>query len=162
MSLCPCGSQLAYDECCRPLLAGERQAETPEALMRSRYCAFVERAYDYLAGSLHPAHRADYDAAATRRWAENAEWLGLEILSTEGGGPTQQEGTVEFIALYKEQGLVKRHHEQSRFQRVDGRWYFVDGEVVSPGTRVRQQPRVGRNAPCPCGSGKKFKKCCGR
>ncbi|GAH68037.1 unnamed protein product, partial [marine sediment metagenome] len=27
---------------------------------------------------------------------------------------------------------------------------------------VRDQPKVGRNDPCPCGSGKKFKKCCGR
>ena len=29
-------------------------------------------------------------------------------------------------------------------------------------TIVRGQPKVGRNDPCPCGSGKKFKKCCGR
>ncbi len=27
---------------------------------------------------------------------------------------------------------------------------------------VRQTPKIGRNAPCPCGSGKKYKKCCGR
>ncbi|TAM83683.1 MAG: hypothetical protein EPN47_04920 [Acidobacteria bacterium] len=26
----------------------------------------------------------------------------------------------------------------------------------------RSQPKIGRNQPCPCGSGKKFKKCCGR
>jgi preprotein translocase subunit SecA len=32
--------------------------------------------------------------------------------------------------------------------------------------RVKQirleQPKVGRNEPCPCGSGKKYKKCCGK
>lgn len=29
-------------------------------------------------------------------------------------------------------------------------------------TRVRKEPKVGRNDPCPCGSGKKYKQCCGR
>ena len=28
--------------------------------------------------------------------------------------------------------------------------------------RRKSVPKVGRNAPCPCGSGKKYKKCCGR
>jgi hypothetical protein len=27
---------------------------------------------------------------------------------------------------------------------------------------VREEPKVGRNAPCPCGSGRKYKKCCGK
>lgn len=34
--------------------------------------------------------------------------------------------------------------------------------IVSGGTYQRETPKVGRNDPCPCGSGKKFKKCCGR
>lgn len=33
-------------------------------------------------------------------------------------------------------------------------------EVVAP--VVRQEPKIGRNDKCPCGSGKKYKKCCGR
>ena len=69
---------------------------------------------------------------------------------------------MEFTATYKERGLVKPHHEISRFSRVDGQWYYVDGELVKPATEQRQRPKVGRNEPCPCGSGRKYKKCCGR
>lgn len=35
-----------------------------------------------------------------------------------------------------------------------------DYEIIEP--YIRQEPKVGRNDPCPCGSGKKYKKCCGR
>jgi len=43
-----------------------------------------------------------------------------------------------------------------------------EGEPAKPGRRprsgqqpVRVGPKIGRNQPCPCGSGKKYKKCCG-
>lgn len=88
--------------------------------------------------------------------------MGLEIVETEGGADSDQEGVVEFIATYKDRSLVRRHHERSQFLRHDGQWYFVDGEMVAPETEVHQSPKVGRNDPCPCGSGKKFKKCCGK
>ncbi|MGN1324764.1 MAG: SEC-C metal-binding domain-containing protein, partial [Candidatus Spyradenecus sp.] len=54
------------------------------------------------------------------------------------------------------------HHERSLFKRVDGQWKFIDGELVKPKPIVNEQPRPGRNDPCPCGSGKKYKKCCGK
>ncbi|MEW8683176.1 MAG: YchJ family metal-binding protein, partial [Candidatus Thiodiazotropha endolucinida] len=72
-----------------------------------------------------------------------------------------EEASVEFIATYKEGGMVRPHHEISRFLKQDGVWYFVDGQLVAPKTEKRHQPKVGRNDPCPCGSGKKYKKCCG-
>ena len=162
MSECFCGSGVDFSECCGPILAGERPAETAEALMRARYSAFSTLQADFLHESLHPDHRADHDVKATRRWAENSDWLGLEILQTTGGGKDVDEGTVEFTATYKERGLVRPHHEISHFSRVDGVWYFVDGQLVTPKTEKRVQPKVGRNDPCPCGSGKKYKKCCGR
>jgi hypothetical protein len=42
-------------------------------------------------------------------------------------------------------------------------WRLESGldEIIGAGTPVTTQPKVGRNAPCPCGSGKKFKHCCG-
>lgn len=162
MSLCPCGSGLALESCCLPILEGERQALTAEQLMRARYCAFVQSRIGFLSDSLHPDHRADHDVEATRRWAENAQWLGLQIVDTEAGGETDDEGMVEFVATFKEKGAVRQHHEQSRFSRFQGAWYFVDGEMVLPTTHVNEGPKVGRNDPCPCGSGKKYKKCCGR
>jgi SEC-C motif-containing protein len=161
MSLCPCGSKVPYDQCCGPILAGEAQAPTARALMSARYTAFTTGDIDFLGRSLHPDHRHDHDALATRRWAESADWIGLEIVATEGGGEEDENGEVEFIATFKEKGMVRRHHERSRFTRQDGQWFFVDGDVVVPKTQVNTGPKVGRNDPCPCGSGRKYKKCCG-
>lgn len=162
MSICPCGSQLPFESCCRPLIAGEHSAATAEALMRSRYTAYVVGAVDYLHDTLHPDYRSDHDREATRRWAAESAWLGLQIVSTEQGGEEDQVGVVEFIASYKEKGMARRYHELSRFLRVDGNWFYVDGEVQRPGTVVNEKGKVGRNDPCPCGSGKKYKYCCGR
>jgi len=161
MQPCHCGSGQPYDRCCAPYVEGVEAAPTAEALMRSRYSAYAVHAIDYLGDTLHPDHRADWDRDATRRWAEGAEWLGLEIVSTERGGAGDEEGRVEFIARYRERGEPRQHHEHSRFMRQDGRWYYVDGEVPKSPTQRHAGPRVGRNDPCLCGSGKKYKKCCG-
>ncbi len=162
MSQCPCGSHLPLDHCCGPILDGELPAPTAEALMRARYSAYVERCFDFLGESLHPHHRSDYDALATRRWAEEAKWMGLKVAAVEGGGEGDDQGSVEFVATYKEKEMIRRHHEISRFKRQDDHWYYVDGELVKPETEIHRTPKIGRNDPCPCGSGKKFKKCCGR
>ena len=130
--------------------------------MRSRYSAYVTHAIDYLGETLHPEHRTDWDRDATRRWAERAEWLSLEIVSTEAGQLGDEQGMVEFIASYVEDTQRKRHQERSRFQNSGGRWYYVDGEGLKPKTQRLDAPKVGRNDPCPCGSGRKYKKCCGR
>jgi SEC-C motif-containing protein len=162
MPLCHCGSGKSFEDCCSPLISGDSAASSAEALMRSRYSAYVVRAIDYLGDTLHPAHRGDWDRDATRRWAETADWISLEIVDTEAGRGGDEEGWVEFVATFSENGRVQRHHERSRFLRAQGRWYYVDGETPKPKTQRLDTPRVGRNDPCPCGSGKKFKKCCGR
>jgi len=160
MDTCPCGSNLAYTECCLPLIKGERSAETAEQVMRSRYSAYARKEIEYLFTSLHPDHRSNYDEKSTRAWAESAVWHKLEILETTDGGSEDIEGKVEFIVSYTEQGLKKNHHELSTFRKESGTWYFVSGENVPPKQVVRSEPKTGRNDPCPCGSGKKFKKCC--
>ena len=161
MAECPCGSGRAFEDCCSPLISGEQAAATAEALMRSRYSAYVTGVVEYLGDTLHPDHRSDYDAAATRKWAEESQWCGLEIRSVEQGKEGDETGTVEFVASYKADGTIRHHHEFSRFLRQRGRWYYVDGKMAPPETVIRSEPRVGRNDPCPCGSGKKYKKCCG-
>ncbi len=161
MSSCHCGSGQPYQTCCEPFVTGVRQAPTAEALMRSRYSAYVEGEIDYLGDTLHPDHRADWDREATRRWSDGAGWLSLEIVDTEAGQPGDREGIVEFIANFTENGENKHHRERSRFARAGDRWYYVDGDIPKPKTQRHTAPRVGRNDPCPCGSGKKFKKCCG-
>ena len=161
MPSCPCGSGHPYSRCCGRFIGGAETPPTAEALMRSRYSAYVGNAIDYLGDTLDPDHRDDWDRDATRRWSEGAEWLGLEIVSTDAGQPGDDQGWVEFVATFKEDDKVQRHHERSRFGWRDGRWYYVDGVVPKPQTKRHQGPKVGRNDPCPCGSGKKYKKCCG-
>ena len=162
MDLCPCGSNIAYAECCRPLIKAERPALTAEQLMRSRYSAYVKKEMGYIYTSLHPDFRSDYDEKSTREWAESAEWHAFEILDTKRGGPGDDDGQVEFIATFTDQGIKKEHRELSSFKKQDGTWYFTTGKIQGPKPVVRAMPKTGRNDPCECGSGKKFKKCCGQ
>lgn len=162
MNICPCGSALAYETCCQAIIIGDRPAETAEQLMRSRYSAYVMKEIDYLRTSLHPEHRADFNEKNTRTWAEGAEWHGLEILGTIDGGADDREGRVEFAVAYAEQGTKKDYRERATFSKTDGIWYLVSGEPLSAKQIVREAPKTGRNDPCTCGSGKKYKKCCGQ
>ncbi len=162
MDRCPCGSVLSYEECCEPIIKGEKLADTAEQVMRARYSAYAMKDLDFLLTSLHPDHRADYDAKSTRAWAERAQWHKLDILETSGGGPEDKQGTVEFTASYTEGGYKTDHHELAIFEKESGTWYFVKGEAVPPKQVIRTTPKIGRNDPCSCGSGKKYKKCCGK
>lgn len=174
MTMCPCGSGQKYKECCEPFLKGSAFPETAEQLMRSRYCAYTLVDVDYLKKTLAPESRTDFDAANTKTWAEQSQWKGLSILSTEKGTAVDKKGTVEFVAKFEQNGQVIEHHEVSQFRKNDkGQWFFVDGEAHThkegeghhhhpkQHTVVREEPKIGRNDPCSCGSGKKFKKCCG-
>jgi SEC-C motif-containing protein len=88
------------------------------------------------------------------------EWLGLDILATERGGETDTDGIVEFVARGITGGAPFAQRERARFRRVDDRWYYVDGTIIRE--PVRRVATAGRNDPCPCGSGKKYKRCHGR
>ena len=160
MSNCPCGSGKSYDACCGPIIAGE-PAPTAEALMRSRYSAYVKHEIAHLERSLSADQRKDFAADDAKKWAESSEWLGLTIVRTEQGQPEDKLGAVHFIAKFKAEGKEHEHQEIALFGREDGRWVYT-GQVNEPGKTVRREtPKVGRNDPCPCGSGKKYKKCCG-
>ena len=151
---CPCGSGTDFDACCGPVIAGA-PAPTAEALMRSRYTAFVRGYADYI-DATYAAEFRDRDGSAL----PPVDWVGLQIFGATGGGSGDDTGTVDFAARYKQDGEVRVHRENSNFRREDGRWVYVDGTVAAqpPAGKIA---RVGRNDPCPCGSGKKFKKCCG-
>jgi len=155
---CPCGSGLTFSACCEPHLTGAKLPPTPEALMRSRYSAFATGNIDYLEETLLPGTREDFDRKGAADWAAASEWTGLEIRHTQGGGPGEAEGVVEFVAHYTQAGDKRLHHETSSFRRDGGRWFYVDGIM---GARPRHVEKIGRNDPCSCGSGKKYKKCCG-
>ncbi|MFF8595512.1 YchJ family protein [Streptomyces sp. NPDC015220] len=116
---CPCGLPEPYEKCCGRYHRGEAAAPTAEALMRSRYCAFVRGDAAYLLRTWHPRTRpARLDLDARTRWT------GLEILGSTGGSAFHTTGTVTFRASYRGGSL----HEHSRFERLDGAWVYVDGD----------------------------------
>ena len=156
---CPCGSAVAFEMCCGPVLDGTRKAATAEALMRSRYTAYVRGAVDHVIATQSAEGRDGVDQAATESWSKSAEWQGLEIVRTEGGGEDDATGIVEFVARYRLKGQDVRHHEEATFRKDDGVWYFVDGQPPHAKPFRRPVAKVGPNEPCPCGSGSKFKKC---
>lgn len=159
MTTCPCGSGQDLDACCGPIVAGA-PAPTAEALMRSRYTAFSLGAFAHIETTHTAATRAEVDRAALAHDAETIAWTGLTIRDCVAGGPDDATGEVEFVARYRQDGAPMMRHERSFFHREDGRWVYVDSTIDPKGPPVRVD-KVGRNAPCPCGSGKKFKKCCG-
>jgi SEC-C motif-containing protein len=118
--------------------------------MRSRYCAFVMKDADYLIKTWH----SDCHAAAFRddiiAGFSHTEWLGLTVFEQQTAD-TENIGYVSFVARFSEQGKTGAIIERSRFLKENGQWYYIDGT----------RPQIGRNDTCPCGSGKKFKKCCG-
>ncbi|WP_421861929.1 YchJ family protein [Motiliproteus sp.] len=151
---CPCGSGQAYGLCCGPAIDGSRPAATAEALMRSRFSAFATAQPGYLFHSAHP----DFRNGLSPDQPLDAQtcWLQLQILDTEAGKETDRVGRVHFIATYVDENGYGRLQENSRFEQIEGRWYYLDGDLSIKGFKPE------RNAPCPCGSGNKFKRCCGR
>ena len=150
MRLCPCDSGLEYSLCCQPYLNTHQHPVKAAQLMRSRYSAFVLHNAGYLVNSWHPVCRYQALESELSEGFGSAEWLGLTIFE-EAQGKDDNEAYVSFVARFQEKGNLKAIIERSRFLKENDRWYYVDG--------IR--PSFGRNDACPCGSGKKFKKCCG-
>jgi len=122
---CWCDSGKSADACCAPILAGKVQAASAEALMRSRYSAFVNGNVDYLRRSWHPA-----TCPATIHLDPQQRWLGLKVTDVEGGGEADSDGEVAFVARYKISGRGHRLEERSSFTRLGDRWVYV-GRVVA-------------------------------
>lgn len=160
ISSCPCGSGEEFSGCCGPIIEGT-PATTAEALMRARYSAFVIRRIDtFLLDTLAEEKRSEFNLREVELSARDAKGLGIDIVALIGGSPEDAEGSVEYIARFKIRDQTQIHHELATFRREDGRWVYVDGQV-KPRGEPRQVIKVGRNDPCSCGSGLKFKKCCG-
>lgn len=156
MTPCPCQSGVAFDVCCGPLLKGGK-ARTAQALMRSRYTAYAQGDVAHLHRTLAPEHRATFDPVEIAASMAQTQWIGLQILDTVDGGETDDTGIVDFAARYLlRDGQVRVMRERSRFRRdEDAGWVYIDGAVDAA-------KKTGRNDPCPCGSGRKFKQCCGK
>jgi SEC-C motif-containing protein len=147
---CPCGSQRPLADCCDRLHQG-LPASSAEALMRSRYSAYVLGRIDYLIRSTLPAQQAALDREAIQAWSAQSQWLGLQVERCEAVAGDPDHGFVTFVARWADASGEQAQRERSAFVRQAGHWYFIDASAPLS---------AGRNDPCPCASGKKFKKCC--
>jgi len=146
--MCICGLNRDFSECCETIILHKRQATSPEELMRSRYSAYTKADVKYLLFSCAKESRYPEDSEAIEEFASGVEWLKLDVLEAEGE-------RVEFKAYYRDKRDkegIKVLHEKSSFLKEDGVWKYKDGELYNS--------KVERNEICPCGSGKKYKKCC--
>ncbi len=161
-NLCPCGSGKKYSECCEPIIKGTKKALTAESLMRARYTSYVKHEIDFIISSCEEGDGiAEIDKKATEDWSNQSTWEGLQILNTEKGGENDDEGVVEFTASYTLHQMKDVHHEIAGFKKFNGDWKYVTGNLLTT-TVKREGRKIGRNEPCPCGSGKKYKQCCGK
>jgi SEC-C motif-containing protein len=156
---CPCGSGAPFATCCEPIIKGTRESETAEELMRARYSAFVTHEIDFIVASTHSRTRHEVDLTFIREWSETSTWHGLEVLETRQ--VNENKAFVSFEAQFTQNGELQHHREKSTFERERGQWRFLTGDAMkNPTVRYETAP-PGRNDPCPCGSGKKYKKCHG-
>lgn len=159
-SECPCCSEKPAAQCCLPIIQGKSKAATAEELLRARYTAFAQGNVDFILNTHHSKTRADVKREEIEDWSKNSNWLGLKVVQQEAGQATDEKGTLIFCATYEAEGKKQDHWEQSFFEKESGEWRFLDARGVHLGTYKRGEPKVGRNDPCACGSGKKSKKCC--
>ena len=157
-SPCPCGSGRPFQACCQPILQRARPAANAEELMRSRFTAHVVLDLEHL-------HRTDLETAKTPfvpdTDAPDLTWTRLVVHAHEPGARPDL-AYVDFTAYFVTgQAPEQPLHEKSEFRRVDGTWYYTRAVRQGPAP-VKAAPKAGRNDPCPCGSGKKFKVCCGK
>lgn len=148
---CPCCSGMQYSLCCEPWLNGLAIPPTAGKLMRSRYSAYVKQDAAYLVATWHNNCRHPQLQSAIAESFSSTEWLGLNVIE-EQAGSNDNEAFVTFFARFVDNQRTSAIYERSRFLREDQRWYYIDGAAV----------QAGRNDRCPCGSEKKYKKCCGQ
>ncbi len=161
MTKCDCGSGLDYQLCCMPIITGVAQAKTAEALLRARFTAHVKLEVDFIVNTIHPDKAAEHDPAIIKEWAEQTKWLRLEIIEKQKGTEKDTTGLIEFNAYYERKKGEEVHSEVAQFVKKDNSWYFYDAAPPKVKQVINSAPKTGRNDPCICGSGKKFKKCCG-
>lgn len=159
MSACPCGSSKSYDDCCGVFISGKQLPVTPEQLVRSRYTAYTRMEIDYIASTMKPPASKHFDAEHTRNEVQHMKWLGLEMISSK---IEQDKGHAEFIVNFIQDNRKISMHEISEFRRDEGQWFYISGRAPANKISAFARAKIGRNDPCPCGSNKKYKQCCGK
>jgi SEC-C motif-containing protein len=153
---CPCGSGKLFEACCEPIHLGRKAPATAEELMRARFTAHVVHNFKFL----HDTHRPTAGKPYVAEEGEPAvTWTRLEVHQHEVMPDNPDKAYVDFSAYGTEDGVEKVLHEKGEFLRIDGKWLYNREARLGPAP-YKAAPKVGRNDPCPCGSGKKYKQCC--
>ena len=126
---CPCKSGKKYGDCCHLAHSGKRPAVTAEALMRSRFSAYVLRIADYIIKTTHPKFREEDFKENIQEWMKQTRWTHLEILDLSKGLAHQEIGEVEFVAEFFLEGQSQILHERSNFVKYKGRWVYTEGKI---------------------------------
>ena len=148
---CPCKSGLSYQHCCQPFHQKTSYPDNCEQLMRSRFSGYVLQLGDYLFNTFHPDYREGLTAAQLAE--KTVDWKNLQIIESQTLDKT---GFVEFKAWFIDNGKLACLHERSNFVKIAQQWLYCDGDIYPE----QKSGKIARNDPCPCGSGKKYKKCC--
>ena len=159
-SSCPCCSGQEFTNCCKTIITGDKVAQSPLELMRSRYTAHVCKDMAHIIKTMRSKALKLFDKEKTQEeWFDQCEWTKLEIIDAPDINKNSKDGIVEFKAYYNFQGAEHILHERSKFIKLGNQWYYVAGQNKKP--QIENNNKVGRNDNCICGSGKKYKKCCG-
>ena len=145
---CPCGQGVEYDDCCGRYISGREIPVTAEQLMRSRYTAYSLANIPYIEATMRGSAAQGFNPLEAMQWAKAANWQGLTVHAHQPVLDDPPRAFVEFTAKYEVDNKLHHLHERSEFHFDNGRWYYITGVAPS------------RNGLCPCGSGKKFKRCC--
>lgn len=148
---CYCCSETSYENCCKPIIDGDRPADTPEQLMRSRFSAYCVKNYRYILETYAKQQRRELSTDTLKSSAEGSRWFALNIQPAETSADR-----VTFKAFYFAGGKPYQLHETSVFIKENNQWRYECGTLHNDTGKVT----IGRNETCPCLSGKKFKQCC--
>lgn len=144
---CPCGSEQSYNDCCGKFIYANQEPETAEQLMRSRYTAYTLKNEEYLLNSWH--HSTRPNTLNLQNDTDTTQWKKLKVISNT-------ENTVTFVAYFTDTVKDEEHllflYEESDFIK-DKHWFYLEGKNL-------KTSKLTKNMPCPCQSGKKFKRCC--
>ncbi len=151
---CPCGTNLTFKKCCQPFINGTQKPNTAEQLMRSRFSAYATKHSAYIAQTYAKQEQSAHLESEINEWAKQTCWVKLTIVDTDY--QDSSEHFVEFKAEYIHDNALCVLHERSRFIQESGDWRYIDGDIKTHDT-IKE---LTRNSPCPCGSGKKYKRCC--
>jgi len=159
-SSCPCCSGKDFVACCKGIIDGSKIAQTPLELMRSRYTAHICKDMPHIIRTMRGKALKLFDQDKTRQeWFDQCEWTKLEIIDAPEITKHAKDGIVEFKAYYNFEDCEHILHERSKFMKLDNQWYYTASQKKNPA--IESSNKVGRNDDCICGSGKKYKKCCG-